>query len=73
METNDLELVSTRELVEELMRRQTWVGLIIQSDAEADRPITSHKNFELAWKNMNEEQVCSLLEDTLSKFGRRIA
>ena len=72
MNSTDLEFVSTEELIAELLKRQTWVGVIIRSTTEADQPTTRHKYFELAWSNMSEEQVCDLLEDTLGKFHRSL-
>lgn len=34
MQPSDLELYSTRELIDELMRRQTFLGVVIHSEQE---------------------------------------
>jgi hypothetical protein len=63
MNPEDLELFSTQELVDELMRRQTFLGVVIHSEEDfkndqwsAERIFKIHFN-----GNLGAEEACRLL------------
>jgi len=63
MDHGDLELVSTTDLIDELMRRSTFQGIVVHSEHEAKRP---HWEGERIFKvhynaNFEPEQVSRLL------------
>jgi hypothetical protein len=63
MSGEDLELVSTRELVEELMRRTTFMGIIVHAAEEAKHPRWEEERiFKVHFnRNLDAEQVGRLL------------
>jgi hypothetical protein len=63
MQPSDLELCTTRELVEELMRRKTFLGIVVHSEQElkseswdGERVFKVHYN-----ANLDAAQACRLL------------
>lgn len=65
---SDLELVSTRELIDELMRRRTFLGVVIHSETELKQP---HWNDERVFKvhfngNLDTPRASRLLERVAS-------
>ena len=63
MSGDDLELVSTRELVEELMRRTTFMGIIVHAADEVRNPRWEEERvFKVHFnRNLDAEQVGRLL------------
>ena len=69
---NHLENYTCEELMNELVSRPTWVGLILHSLNEAKPPITTfHNQFALCFNSelISFNQLRSLLEDLTSKIG----
>jgi hypothetical protein len=69
MQPGPLELYSTEELIRELMRRTTFLGVVIHSEQElrggtwdGERTFKVHYNH-----NLDAEQACRLLE-TVSEY-----
>ena len=44
---NDLEFFTSEELIAELMRRQTFLGVVIHADGDQRQPWTGEKNFRV--------------------------
>lgn len=66
-----LEVYTSSELVEELTRRGTWVGVVIASVDEARPPITTHhRRFELRFntETLDIAHVRLLLEGVLTQL-----
>lgn len=63
MSADDLELVSTRELVEELMRRTTFMGIIVHAAEEVKSPRWDEERvFKVHFnQNLDAEQAGRLL------------
>ena len=64
MPASDLEFYTTRELVDELMRRQTFLGVVVQShDDYRNHEWTGERIFNIHFNsNLDTEQVCRLLQ-----------
>ena len=63
MHTSELELVPTRELIEELMRRQSFVGVVVHALEESrGRGLASGKTLQVRINGSLEvETACRLL------------
>lgn len=59
----DLELYSTQELIDELMRRTTFQGVIVRSDQDAKSPgWDGERIFRVHFNgNLDVEEACRLL------------
>jgi hypothetical protein len=66
----DIELCSNDELVDELVRRTSFAGIIIRSVKEGKgEQITIHQNWDITYSNGFENQeVANLLEDAVAHF-----
>jgi len=72
MQPTDLELVSTKELLDELLRRKTFLGVVVHSEQElkgkewgGERIFKVHFN-----ANMDVGQACRLLETVADYMDR---
>ncbi len=72
MPPSELELYSTRELIQELMRRQTFLGVVVHSEPElrtgpwsGERVFTVHLN-----SNMGAAEAGRLLEVIAGRMER---
>jgi hypothetical protein len=62
METDDLELYSTQQLIQELMRRSTFLGVVVHADEEARGAWVGEKTFRVHHNaNLDAEQAGRLL------------
>ena len=68
MQPTELELVSTRELIAELMRRQTFLGVVIHSEEELRSPIWGEERmFKVHFNaNLDTARAGRLLESVAS-------
>jgi hypothetical protein len=73
MEPSDLELYTTRELVNELMRRKTFLGIVVHSEDELkSNAWTGEKIFKVHYNsNLDAEQACRLLDTVAAYMSRR--
>lgn len=64
MHAVDLELCTTRELIEELVRRQTFLGVIVHAEEEfKSRHWNRQRRFKVLFNaNLSTEQACGLLD-----------
>jgi len=72
MQAADLELFSTEELIAELMRRQTFLGVVVQSVEEhKDAQWSGQGAFKVHYNsNLDSEQACRLLEAVTESMDR---
>jgi hypothetical protein len=63
MSPSELELFSTRELIDEIVRRQTFLGIIVHStDEMKGRRWNGEKTFQVRFNtNLNWEEASRLL------------
>jgi hypothetical protein len=65
----DLSYYTSTELVEELAKRQTFVGVIIHSQSESKgQPITIHENWEITYSKLSAEQTYELMLNCTEHF-----
>ena len=63
MEPSALELFTTRELVDELMRRRTFLGVVIHSEEELKGEWEGERTFQVHFNdNLSSGQATRLLE-----------
>lgn len=68
MEPSELELYTTRELVNELMRRRTFYGCVIHSVEDHKGEEWSERTFSVHFnRNMDRSQVSRLL-NTVAEY-----
>ncbi|HEY1859788.1 MAG TPA: hypothetical protein VGG61_05520 [Gemmataceae bacterium] len=72
MQAGDLEIYATEELIAELMRRRTFLGVVVQSVDEHKDPEWSGKGaFKVHYNsNLDAEQACRLLEAVTESMDR---
>ena len=72
MQAGDLEIYATEELIAELMRRRTFLGVVVQSVDEYKDPEWSGKGaFKVHYNsNLDAEQACRLLEAVTESMDR---
>ncbi len=62
MQPTALELSTTRELVEELVRRKTFLGVIVYSEEELKKEWQGERMFKVRFnENLNAGEACRLL------------
>lgn len=65
---SELELYSSDQLIEELLSRTTFVGLVISSDKEA-KGVSAHRNFRLGVSpNLEYGQAVTILDGLLNQM-----
>jgi hypothetical protein len=64
MQSSDLELYTTKDLVDELMRRKTFLGVVVHSEEELkEKSWTGERVFKVHFNsNLDSEQACRLLD-----------
>ena len=64
MDCNDLEFYSTQELIDELMRRATFQGVVVHARDEAKtRSWTGERTFSVRFNsNLEHQEACRLLD-----------
>jgi hypothetical protein len=66
-----LELYSTQELVEELMRRKTFLGVIVHSEAELKGAWQGERTFKVHFNsNLDAAQAGRLLDVVAEHMGQ---
>jgi hypothetical protein len=72
MQAGELEIHATEELIAELMRRRTFLGVVVQSVNEYKDPEWSGKGaFKVHYNsNLDAEQACRLLEAVTESMDR---
>ena len=70
MHPSDLELFTTKELVAELMRRKTFLGVIIHSESDFKAESwEGEKNFKVHFNsNLDAQQACCLLDTVAQRM-----
>jgi hypothetical protein len=73
MQPTDLELYTTRELVNELMRRKTFLGIVVHSEEELkSKTWTGERIFKVHYNsNLDADQACRLLDAVVDYMDRR--
>jgi hypothetical protein len=68
---SDLELASTRELIDELMRRRTFLGVIVHSEHELTQESWNDERvFKVHFNgNLDSTRAGKLLERVASRIG----
>ena len=62
MQPTVLDLCTTRELVEELVRRKTFLGVIVHSEEELKTDWQGERMFKVRFnENLNAGEACRLL------------
>jgi len=62
MQPTTLELCTTGELVEELLRRRTFLGVVVHSEQELKGPWQGERMFKVRFNdNLNADEACRLL------------
>ena len=62
MQPNTLELCTTRELVDELLRRTTFLGVIVHAEEELKEAWQGERMFKVRFNdNLNAGEACRLL------------
>lgn len=67
MQGDDLELVSTRELIKELLSRSTFVGAIIWSSDQHIKDGQGHQNFNVS-TSVENESLLHLLDNVSNRL-----
>ena len=72
MTPSDLELFTTRELLDELLRRKTFLGVVIHSEEELKHDTwTGDRIFKVHFNsNLNVDQACRLLDVIVDRMER---
>lgn len=66
--TSDLELYSSEELIQELLSRTTFVGIVIRSEKEA-KGVSGHRSFRVySSNNLNTDQTLTILSGLVSQL-----
>ncbi len=71
MEPSPLELFTTAELIDELMRRPTFLGVVVHSEQELKGPWTGERNFRVHFNSNLESNQVSRLLDVISTHMER--
>ena len=64
----DISLYTSTELIEELAKRSTFAGVLIQSDKEIKGEVTIHQNWDITYCQLSAKQVYELLQDAVEHF-----
>ncbi len=63
MQPTALELATTRQLLDELMRRKTFLGVVVHSEEEHKGPWRGERMFKVRYtENLSGGEACRLLE-----------
>lgn len=67
---NDLEFVSTQELIDELTKRTTWAGILITAKQELKVPVGQELRMEtdVYYNNMGKDEAIGCLQRTIDKM-----
>jgi hypothetical protein len=71
MQPSPIELFTTAELVDELMRRQTFLGVVVHSEEELKGAWKGERTFKVRFNsNLDATQTCRLLETVAEHMQR---
>lgn len=75
MEPADLELFTTKQLVDELMRRKTFLGVVVHSETEYKREVWGQNRiFQVHFNdNLTSETAGRLLDTIAESLDRRVS
>jgi hypothetical protein len=67
---NDLEFISTQELIDELTKRTTWAGILITAKEEIKVSIGEERRVETSvyYQNMGKDEAIGCLQRTIDKM-----
>jgi hypothetical protein len=68
MEPSALELFTTRELVDELMRRKTFLGVVVHSETELKGPWQGERTFQVHFNSNLEPGQAGRLLDAVAEY-----
>lgn len=69
MESSGLEFYTTKELIHELMRRKTFLGVVVHSQEEFKKPQWSgEKTFKVHFNSNIEVQQLGRLLETVAEY-----
>jgi hypothetical protein len=69
MQPTALELSTIHELVEELMRRKTFLGVVVHSKEEQKGPWRGERMFKVRFnENLDAGETCRLLEHVAGRM-----
>jgi hypothetical protein len=73
MQSSELAFYTTKELVDELMRRKTFLGVVVHSEEELKSAAwTGERMFKVHFNsNLDAEQACRLLDTVTEHMQRR--
>jgi hypothetical protein len=63
-----LEFYTAEELIKELLKRNTFVGLIVRSEQEHKIEGSIHRNWDITYINLTVEQSYSVMKDITNHF-----
>jgi hypothetical protein len=74
MELTGLELYTTKELVDELMRRTTFLGVVVHAEQEQrEREWRGQKTFQVHFnENLDTDRACRLLGVVSERMERQL-
>jgi hypothetical protein len=71
MQPSPIEFFTTAELVDELMRRQTFLGVVVHSEEELKGTWKGERTFKVRFNsNLDAAQTCRLLETVAEHMQR---
>jgi hypothetical protein len=65
---SDISFYTSSELVDELVKRVTFAGVIIRSETEVKSDETVHNNWDITYAKLSAQQVHDLLQDAVEHF-----
>lgn len=65
-----IEFYTSEELVQELSKRNTFVGIIIHSEKEHKAEHSLHKHWHVVSSNLTNEQALKLMNDVANYFQK---
>lgn len=63
-----IQFYTSEELIEELTKRNTFVGLIIKSTQEQKNYPSLHQNWDITFSKLTTKQVYELMNDITTHF-----
>jgi hypothetical protein len=71
MEPSALELYTTRELIDELIRRQTFLGVVVHAEDDLKGAWTGEKTFQVHFNSNLDAAQAGRLLDVVSSYMER--
>jgi hypothetical protein len=71
MPPSPLELYTTKELIDELVRRQTFLGVIVHAEQELKHPWTGERTFQVHFNSNLDAAQAGRLLDVISGYMER--